>query len=836
MEFFADDGRVAALESGLPGLAGIARLGALAELAWHLRQRDTRRARGLALEAGSLVGTHAGDPGAARIAARVDLVLAECERLCLERQAARRHAVAALAGFESAGDEEGAGAARWVLDRLGPREGVTQELPPLPHPSSAAARHCQRRHAEGMACLHDGDLEAAIERFSEAALDAPALGMHELALDAELAIARAVARLGDTDAAMQAAQAVLDAARARGWRGLLAGASATLAQLMLHAGQAPRAVALLRETKAALHEVSPEPGDAVLDCLLGQAQLAAGELNAALETLGHAARRLRECAAASELPRVLALQARTLGRKGDVEAALERADEALRRARAARAPAAEIDALRALGELHAAHAGGGRTGRSALAFLRHALDIAEDTGALDDKPVILREVARMHEAAGELAAALGAERTAQACEAHTWRRRAADRAAAARSLALRERQRLARAHSLEVERREAGHLAALRQTREMLERLRAMGEEILERLDPATMVESLERHLGAAADLHFLALFAFERSGACLRRYAREAGRALPVREIAAGDLESYAARCARERRELLVELQSARPAGAGDLGECATLWFGPLAIGERVLGVLTVQSRRSHAYGDSEKLVFRALGGYVAAALARAEAHDELAAQRALRIDVEEQMHRLATLDRATGLATRAHFFAVARERLERARRHGGPCGLIVADVDGFKGINDTRGHDAADRVLAAVGQVLRGHHGGEDVAGRTGGDEFALLLPGASLETTVRVAERIREAIEARRVSCDGRPVPFTMSFGCTAIADATVDIADQPVDSTVERLVREADAGLYEAQGTGGNRTIAWPAYQALRALRTGEAVERSPQSLA
>jgi diguanylate cyclase (GGDEF)-like protein len=137
---------------------------------------------------------------------------------------------------------------------------------------------------------------------------------------------------------------------------------------------------------------------------------------------------------------------------------------------------------------------------------------------------------------------------------------------------------------------------------------------------------------------------------------------------------------------------------------------------------------------------------------------------------------------------------------------------------------------------VLAAVASTLARHVGADDAAGRIGAEEFALLLPGAALEATVAVAERMRLAAEAQAIANDGRPVMFTMSFGCTAVADAARDLPDKPAATTLEGLLREADAALYEAQGTGGNRSIAWPAYQALRALRLGAPAASGFQSLA
>lgn len=840
METFAPDGRVAALESALPGLGGSERAGALTELAWHLRQRDTRRARGLALEAGSLAGTHVTDADEApRLQARAELTLAECAMFALELDAARRHAGDALEGFERIGDADGASDAQWVIGRItrhGRHDPASHEMPALPRGTPPAAVEAHRRYADAVSLLQAGAPDRAIERFSELALAAPAEGMHELALEAQLLIARAFAMLSDLEAACATAESVLEDARARGWRGFFVRASLALSRFLLGLREAPRAAQLLREATVALQQASPGAHDPALDCLLARALLAAGNPREAVPVLECAAARVNDSGSASDASRVLAVQALALGRAGDIAAGLDHGLRALRLARESRTRVAEMEALRALGELHATYPSIDRTHRSALAFLRHAAEIAHEIGEVEERIDVLVEMARLHEACGDLAGALAAERSARTEAASAGELRRTDLASAGQARWLREQQRLARRYTEEIERAKSEQALAVGRAHETLERIREVGHEITQQLDPACIVQLLEARLADVADVHFVALFAFDPSGASLRRYACEAGRAIPVREVAAGDLESYAARSARERREILVELESGPPGQGGELRDCATLWFGPVAAGERVLGVLTVQSRRQHAYGEAEKRFFRAFADYVALALASAELQEELAAQRSQRIELEEQMHRLATIDRLTGLATRAHFFALARERLERARRHGGPCGLIVCDVDGFKSINDTRGQDAGDRVLAALGRELAAHCAGEDVAGRIGGEEFALLLSGASLGATFDVAERIRVAIGRLAPSCGGRPMSITMSVGCTAIADATAEIADAPVDATLERLVREADAGLYEAQGTGGNRTIAWPAYQALRALRTGEAVERPPQSFA
>lgn len=829
MDLYADAGRIEALEASLPALSGDDRLRAMSELAWHLRERDTRRARALALEAAALPGHDA----AAQVRARIVLTLAECSRLFGDESPARRDAARALEGFQFANDRAGCEDARFLLARLGC--GALDEGALKARGGAAVAD----RYAEFLAAksrLQAGDAGRAIELFAHVASEALARGMDEVALQSELAIARALERLGDIEGALESAETVIARARARGWRPLLAEAVADVARWLLDASQVARAQELVLDARERLASGALSRGDARIECLLGEVQLALGDAAGAAATLSHAAVLSRQQEAAHECSHALALEARALARIGHVDAACGRAADALAIARRAKDRRAEVEALATLAALHAAHAGSGRTASTATAFLRHASEIAAEIGDAVRRSALLRELARVQEAAGDLAGALAAERSAHAEAAAAAQRRMADRGIAARARCMRERLRVDATHARALEAAKERHTTELRSAYDLFERLRAVADDIAGARDGATLVERLERHLAAFADVHVIGLFVFDRSASMLARYAREGGRAIPLRELSARDLESYAARAARERRELLVELQSARDAASPDLRDSATSWFGPVTCGDDVLGVLTVQSRRQRAYGDREQLVFRAVSGYLGLALSRARVQQDFDAQRALRIETEESLRKLSTVDPLTGLATRGQFFAVARERLQRARRDGGPCGLIVGDVDAFKSLNDTRGHEAGDRALAAVAAVIARHHRADDVAGRIGGEEFALLMPGASLAVTVEVADRIRAEVEALGIACDGRPLTLTMSFGCSALADAAADIADKPVSSLLERLVREADAALFEAQGTGGNRTIAWPAYQALRALRMGDPIAQPPQSFA
>ncbi len=241
------------------------------------------------------------------------------------------------------------------------------------------------------------------------------------------------------------------------------------------------------------------------------------------------------------------------------------------------------------------------------------------------------------------------------------------------------------------------------------------------------------------------------------------------------------------------------------------SLWFGPLMLNDELLGVLTVQSSAPGAYAEREKLVFRTLCGYVAVAFANARTHGELEEKHRQLLKTEADMRRLATLDPLTGLANRRQFFALAENEISRARRYGGAVGIVMADLDRFKSVNDLCGHGAGDALIAAVGEELRLQQRPHDVAARMGGEEFALVLPGADLEACTAAAERVRVAIEQLSIEYEGERVRATMSLGCAAVPDVR-SAGDEASEEVLARLLREADAALYEAKRLGRNRVEA------------------------
>jgi diguanylate cyclase (GGDEF)-like protein len=166
-------------------------------------------------------------------------------------------------------------------------------------------------------------------------------------------------------------------------------------------------------------------------------------------------------------------------------------------------------------------------------------------------------------------------------------------------------------------------------------------------------------------------------------------------------------------------------------------------------------------------------------------------------------QARRAALLDGLTGLGNHRAFQDELALQLEEARRHDAPLALLLFDVDGLKAVNDSRGHAAGDRLLAAVGQVAAAIMRRGDRAFRVGGDEFAVLLPASDLEVGKAVGRRILAA--ALGGGDPSAPIePFSLSVGVSAYPEPSMETQD---------LYRQADAALYWCKRHGRTAVIAF-----------------------
>lgn len=164
---------------------------------------------------------------------------------------------------------------------------------------------------------------------------------------------------------------------------------------------------------------------------------------------------------------------------------------------------------------------------------------------------------------------------------------------------------------------------------------------------------------------------------------------------------------------------------------------------------------------------------------------------------DMIDENYKLAILDPLTGLFNRRHFYDKA-QKFRNLNVGSNQVGLILCDVDNFKSINDIYGHSAGDTVIQEFGSVLTQSTRDGDIVARIGGEEFAIYVNNASLETCKELAERIRNNIKSTAIICEGNTISITASFG---IAIVTRD--------AYEHGLKEADKAMYKAKELGKDR---------------------------
>jgi len=168
------------------------------------------------------------------------------------------------------------------------------------------------------------------------------------------------------------------------------------------------------------------------------------------------------------------------------------------------------------------------------------------------------------------------------------------------------------------------------------------------------------------------------------------------------------------------------------------------------------------------------------------------------------KRVEELAATDPLTGLYNRRHFGKVIDQLVAEAQRYGKDLSCVMIDMDGFKQLNDTFGHQMGDQLLMMAGKVISANMRRMDVAARYGGDEFVLLLPHANDVDAAQVAQRIREEFKQSAAALLKKPAVVSMSVGIGSLSQNKPAGGDQ--------LIGAADAALYLAKESGRDRVIA------------------------
>ncbi len=194
--------------------------------------------------------------------------------------------------------------------------------------------------------------------------------------------------------------------------------------------------------------------------------------------------------------------------------------------------------------------------------------------------------------------------------------------------------------------------------------------------------------------------------------------------------------------------------------------------------------------------------------------------------VQAREAMRFKATHDALTGVWNRGAIMESLDREISRAHREGTSVGVLIADLDHFKSVNDTYGHAAGDAVLREVTRRMQANVRPYDAVGRYGGEEFLILLPGCNRSATADKAERLRETIAQQPVDTESGPLKMTMSVGGAPTGDWP--------EHTASQILCLADSALYRAKEEGRNRVILAGAAEQEEAVRASlELLSRGPK---
>ena len=183
-----------------------------------------------------------------------------------------------------------------------------------------------------------------------------------------------------------------------------------------------------------------------------------------------------------------------------------------------------------------------------------------------------------------------------------------------------------------------------------------------------------------------------------------------------------------------------------------------------------------------------------------------DITRQKVLESELKQSMNslnKLALTDELTQLANRRSFVESVESELSRCGRHSGFVTMMIVDLDLFKNVNDTHGHQAGDAVLVEVAKILKRAIRQYDIVGRIGGEEFAIFLGSSELNIAQEISERVRKMLEETVVSYAGKQISVTASIGMTS----------RTCDALFEALYTEADQALYLAKEKGRNQVAVY-----------------------
>ena len=214
-----------------------------------------------------------------------------------------------------------------------------------------------------------------------------------------------------------------------------------------------------------------------------------------------------------------------------------------------------------------------------------------------------------------------------------------------------------------------------------------------------------------------------------------------------------------------------------------------PLKIEKEIVGVLNINDGEKVSFNVSNLDFVLKLSEFISMTVSNAVLY--------------ERTKKLSVTDGLTGISNRPNMEQVLRSEFERSMRYDAPLSVVLLDVDDFKGVNDTYGHQKGDEILVAVASLLKKFCRANDTAARYGGEEFLMILPQSNAQGAFKISERVRE--EMMKLNFTGNESNFSVTTSC-GVAEL-----DRDFIKNTDQLVAMADQALYEAKNSGRNKTI-------------------------
>lgn len=875
MNLFTGDDDILNLESKLAMLEGTPRLAVLVSLAWHLRQRNCARAKELADEATLLLARAANDDAwFRRNMARLALVHAEINWLRGELEFAEHYCYEAKHAFLEFKDKTGVGDCYFLqssikrdLGQIGERDQCLQaaidiyqgigdpvrlQIAVARRLHNSAMREPQRCKSEidqfqvevpdpapavlawllsakAIVANKIGDMEESCRMHVIAHRAAFQTGQIRQAILTATNAGDSFATLGDLDAALEWDEIALALARQNNWPG-------SLATALLQTGNALRLLHRYSDAREKLVESlavqAKIPGSRTYAhtlSYLGDLALDLGSPEDALAFFESAEEKILEHNEPVFLSDCWRGQAIALCRMGNAELAQKKIQSALQVAQDHQNLDEQIKCYRVLAELsrksHCNLPEPINEPTLSLHFLRKAYELC---GSIKDVTIpadLIEDIANSYADLDDFKNAFYYARIAAKAKESRRLIDAQNRAVALQVKHDNERHRAEAEHLRRIALSEAERAANLQESSNTLETLGLIGREITANLNAEAVFESLHRHVNDLLDASSFAISLLTPDGKALKCvFGMENGEAIPSFTTPLDHPVSSFARCARERQEFVLERE---PGTQGRFiipgtAETLSLLYTPLMIGDRLLGVMSIQSIRPHVYGERERSILRTLAAYGAIALDNAYAYKQLQATLETLRETQNQLEEVSITDPLTGMRNRRFLLQNIEADVARVLRtyedqieagqdevpNDEDIVFFMVDLDHFKSVNDTYGHACGDMVLIQMRDRLARVFRESDYLIRWGGEEFLVVARSCNRRDAPAVAERIRHIISNTSFNLiDDIEIHRTCSVGYASFPF----LPGQPHLLTWAQVVNFADQGLYMVKKSGRNACI-------------------------